>query len=145
MNNKNLESVIADIDNLKMTPEIEQAINKIYEEKDLNLHLTRKNIKGYSQVFTILNELEFTAELLYSLQMEIQSLKAMNKKDKLSIVQEIDKIVKALKYISTELFSKYNKYNLKCTNNVYEEDLIKSKIINILNEFYSQGGEFDEE
>lgn len=144
MNNHFVESAVADTDNVEMTPEIEQAVNKIYEEKELNLHLTKKNIKGYSQIFTILDELEFIYELLYSLQIEIQSLKAMNKKDKLAIVQGIDKIVKTLKFISTDLFSKYNRYNLKCATNVHEENLIKSKFMNILNKLYSQGGKYDE-
>lgn len=36
MKNNNLESVIADTDNLEMTPEMEQEINKIYEEKEVS-------------------------------------------------------------------------------------------------------------
>lgn len=34
MENNNLESVVADTKNLQMTPEIEQELNKIYEEKE---------------------------------------------------------------------------------------------------------------
>ena len=33
-NNKNLESAFADTENLEMTPEVEQELNKIYEEKE---------------------------------------------------------------------------------------------------------------
>lgn len=52
-NNKNLESDFADTENLEMTPEVEQELNKIYEEKEGIDMLNNNKIKRGTEIKTM--------------------------------------------------------------------------------------------
>lgn len=121
--------------------------NKDFEERrqKITLHLTKTQIKSYKKLFSVLEELDFIARDLESLYFETKTLKEINKKDKLQIIQKIDEIAKYVKVVCIELFNKYNDYNLKHIDNKYESDLVKSKIINILIKLYMKGGEQNED
>ena len=63
-NNKNLESAFADTKNLEMTPEVEQELNKIYEEKEGIDMLNSNKIKRGTEITNGKEATIYTLEFL---------------------------------------------------------------------------------
>lgn len=127
MKNNNLISKITNIRNSKIMSG---------EKEKLTLHLTRSQVRDYKKVLSILFDLDYIYKNLYGLQIEIRTLKVGSKNNKLQMCQEMDSILKNIENLSMALLSKYNKYTLNHISNIYEENIINSKIIDIVKEFY---------
>ena len=127
MKNNNL---IAKIRNTKNSKTISN------EKEDITLHLTRSQVRDYKKIWSILFELDSIYKELYSLQIEIKTLKVGTKNNKLQMCRKMDLIIKNIKNFSKELLSKYNKCTLSHIVNIYDENTINSKVIDTIKKFY---------